>query len=222
MTQTNDLKEIGALFKKHRYIISNNGFKQYNLTSNTFINVPTDEVMEIFNKLFINFERIPITTKLLTPYLPTITDKQFETYNICREIENNNLKQTIDKKIARAVETNNKRKIDIPGKIIADDYKNQVQFLINNDVFTNGKSLFKYNDGAIKLMTPKEVSNIIKPYINVIRIPFDLNKLIQFSLYHLTKINIDYKKKLQIDNLTKQDWQKYQEINQLLNSYKVQ
>lgn len=222
MVINTNLKEIGKLFAKHRYIANGNEIQQYNTRTNQFKTVPNQEVLEIFKKIYIDFERKPITLDLLRPYLPKITSKQLETYKLCKQIKTSNLKDQIDQEIAKAVENNNKRKIDIPGKITASDYKNQVQFLINNDILTNGKSLFKYNNGAIKLIDAKEVGNIIRPYINVVKTPFDLNKLILLSLHHLTKINIDYKKKLQIDKLTKKDWQKYQEIKQLLDNYKVQ
>lgn len=222
MLQNTNLKEIGKLFAQHRYIVNGNEIQQYNKKAKKFQTVPNQEVLDIFNKIYIDFERKPITIDLLRPYLPKITDNQFKTYKICKELETTNLKDQIDQEIAKAVETNNKKKIAIPGKIPATDYKNQIQFLINNDVFTNGKSFYKYKDGLIKFIPAKEVSQIIKPYIIEFNSPFNPNKLLQFAIHHLTKINIDFKKKNIIENLTDKDWQKYQEIDQLLSSYKEQ
>lgn len=222
MIQNTNLKEIGKLFAQHRYIVNGTEIQQYNRRAKKFQTVPNQEVLDIFNKLYIDFERKPITLNLLTPYLPKITNKQLETYNICKELETTNLKDHIDQEIAGAIETNNKKKIDIPGKIPATDYQKQIQFLINNDVFTNGKSFYKCNDGAIKFISAKEVSQIIKPHIIEFNSPFNPIKLLQFAIHHLTKINIDFKKKNIIENLNDKDWQKYQEIDQLLSSYKEQ
>ena len=222
MTKNKELINIAERFAENGYIVSNNGFKQYMKHSKTFINVSNDAVLEILKRLYPNFERKPVTTSLLTPYLPTITDQDFETYNKCQYVINNKIDaDKLQKEINKIVRLNNTKKND-KETFIAGDIKGALQILVNNDIYTDSTLLYKYENSSFKRLNNAGFIDIVKKKSKIVSKPLNPTLILRYALSELTSIRpiiADLEKQDQENKLTPNDWQNYNRINDIINNY---
>ena len=222
MTNNKELINIAERFAENGYIVSNNGFKQYMKHSKTFVDVNSDAVLDILKRLYPNFERKPVTTSLLTPYLPTITDKDFETYNKCKNVINNKIDaDKLNKEVNKIVRLNNNKKND-KKTFLAGDIKGALQILINNDIYTDKTLLYKYTGNDFKRLNNTEFIDIVKKHSKIVSKPLNPTLILRYALSELTSIKTiiaDLNKQDQENQLNNNDWKNYNRINDIIKSY---
>ena len=217
MKNTTTIADIGQLFADNGYINSGYGIAHYNTDNKSFEYVSDVEVMDIFTRIYPNFERKPLNIDMIKKHLPTIPETEFHTYRLCKKVENSNydehhLKQSIKK----VVNSNNDRKKDIPTNFPINDYDTCIQFLINNNIFRGGSLLYKYKDGDFEPFGFFEIKKLMKNHLTNTDEDRDYFKILYLAQVELTDID-DIKEDLEIrylisDVLTRECWQTYEKI----------
>ena len=225
MTVKTTIKEIGTAFARSGYIVSDCGIMQYNDYLSAFEYVSDNEILTIFERLYPNLERRVLKVEMITPYLPVISDNDFASYDLCKKVDKYNLNQTkLNQEIQKIVEYNNNRKRDIPGIIDIKDYDSCIQFLINNDIYTNHTILFKYTDNDFEPFGLFDVKHLFKDVIMDNILLDDIARIVYIGLNDLTyitevedAINI---KHLESNTITNEDWRTYQRIKDIVKTTK--
>ena len=138
------IKEIGEAFANTGYIQSDSGIMQYNDNLKCFDYVSDNEVLDIFRRAYPNFERRVLKVAMIEPYLPYISDKDFAVYDQVKNKLNYKPLFTyarLSELIQEALKENENRKQPVADIIPIDDFNACTQYLINNDIFTDGKDI---------------------------------------------------------------------------------
>ena len=77
INHTITIKQIGELFANNGYILSDFGIMQYNDYLSAFEDVSDNEVLDIFRRVYPNFERRVLKVDMIKEYLPKVSDKDF-------------------------------------------------------------------------------------------------------------------------------------------------
>lgn len=223
MSNNPTIKEVGQLFKDNGYILSDYGIMQFNTYTNQFEYVQDNEVLEIFRRVYPNFERRVLKVGMIEKYLPVISEREFSIFDY---VNNNNKpfdEAKLIKGIKKIVEYNNSRKKPVDDIIPGDDYLQCMQFLINNDIYTDHTLLYRYTDNDFKSFSLNEVRHIFKDVIMDRLSTDDISRLVYIGLNDLTYIT-DVKEDLDRRrfkrNITEEDWHIYNRINDLMEQYK--
>lgn len=226
INHTITIKQIGELFANNGYILSDFGIMQYNDYLSAFEDVSDNEVLDIFRRVYPNFERRVLKVDMIKEYLPKISDNDFATYDFVKKAIKYNLNETkLNQEIQKIVEYNNNRKKELPGVIPGNDYDKCIQFLINNDIYTDCNILFKYtnNDfepishlGIKKLFQDTIVDNMdIDKYLRIVYIGLN-------ELTYIIDIKEDLDAKHLLNSITTDYWNTYNRINDIINRSKPQ
>lgn len=218
------IEDIGYLFADNGYITSDYGFMQYNNCFSAFDEVTDNEVLEIFKRVYPNFERRVLKVDMIKKYLPNISDKEFAIYDLCNQVAARKINKTkLNQEIQKLVKYNDDRKIKLPDVIPGTDYDKCIQYLINNDIFTNCEILFRYTDNDFEVFGINHIKHLFKDVITDKMDTDNILRIIYIGLNELTYIN-DIQKDLDIihlsNTLTNEDWQIYDKINEIINNIK--
>ena len=219
------IKEIGTVFAKSGYILSDSGIMQYNDYLSAFEFVSDNEILTIFKRLYPNLERRVLKVEMITPYLPVISDSDFASYNLCKKVDKYNLNEAkLNQEIQKIVEYNNNRKRDIPGIIDSNDYDSCIQLLINNDIYTDHTILFKYTDNDFESFGLFDVKHLFKNVTMDNILLDDIARIVYIGLNDLTYItevkeDLDIKH-LENNTITNEDWRTYQRIKDIVKTAK--
>lgn len=216
MKNSTTIKDIGQLFADNGYINTGYGIAHYNTESKSFEYVSDVEVMEIFTRIYPNFERKPLSIEMITKQLPTFTEGDFHVYNLCRRVEDSYYDEDrFNKEFEKFLEINHDRKKQVPGQFPGDDFKNCIQFLINNNVFSNYESLYQYTGGDLKIFSLFEIKPLMKDILTSNMTNKDYFKILSLAKFSLTNID-ELTKDIEIRNiiniLTKNNWKTYEKI----------
>ena len=220
------IKQIGELFANNGYILSDCGIMQYNNYLSAFEDVSDNEVLDIFRRVYPNFERRVLKVDMLKEYLPKITDTDFAKYDFVNKGINYNLNETkLNQEIQKIVEYNNNRKKNLPGVIPGNDYDKCIQFLINNDIYTDCNILFKYTNNDFE---PISHLSIKKLFQDTIVDNMDMDKYLRIvyiglnELTYITDIKEDLDAKHLLNSINNDYWDTYNRINEIINRSKQQ
>jgi len=218
------IEDIGDLFADNGYITSDYGFMQYNNCFSAFDEVTDNEVLEIFKRVYPNFERRVLKVDMIKKYLPNISDKEFAIYDLCNQVAARKINKTkLNQEIQKLVKYNDDRKRELPDVIPGTDYDMCIQYLINNDIFTNCEILFRYTDNDFEVFGINHIKHLFKDVITDKMDTDNILRIIYIGLNELTYIN-DIEKDLDnihlSNTLTKEDWQIYNKINEIINNIK--
>lgn len=210
------IEDIGQLFADNGYIISSFGMAHYNTDKESFDYISNVEVMEIFRRIYPNFERRELSIKMIEPYLPVISEGDFYVYEKCQEVTNSNYSEdSYKKKVEKFLQMNDDRKKQVPGKFPGDDFKSCIQFLTNNNVFTNWQSLYQYQDGDFKPFGIYEIRPLMKDHLTTTMQNKDYYKILaiaKFSLTDIDELTADIDIRNLINILTRENWKTYEKI----------
>lgn len=220
------IEDVGILFADNGYITSDYGFMQYNNCFSAFDEVTDNEVLEIFKRVYPNFERRVLKVDMIKKYLPNISDKEFSIYDLCNQVVARKINKTkLNQEIQKLVKYNDDRKRELPEVIPGTDYDMCIQYLINNDIFTNCEILFRYTDNDFEVFGINHIKHLFKDVITDKMDTDNILRIIYIGLNELTYIN-DIEKDLDnihlSNTLTKEDWQIYDKINEIINNIKEQ
>lgn len=210
------ITDVAQLFADNGYILTDFGIAQYNVELNSFDYISNLEVMEIFTRIYPNFERRELNVKMITKHLPRVSEGDFHIYNLCSEIEKSDYEEaSLKKEIKKILAVNDERKKEIPKRFSGHDHYKCTQFLINNNVFSDYDSLYQYKDGDFNSFGLFEIKKLLKPHLCNKLNDMDYFRLIHIGRVDLTKIDsiktgIDIRNK--INFLTGEDWQTYERI----------
>lgn len=223
MSNNPTIKEVGQLFKDNGYILSDYGIMQFNTYTNQFEYVQDNEVLEIFRRVYPNFERRVLKVGMIEKYLPVISEREFSIYDYVKDNNKPFDEAKLIKGIKKIVEYNNSRKKPVDDIIPGDDYLQCMQFLINNDIYTDHTLLYRYTDNDFKSFGLNEVRHIFKDVIMDRLSTDDISRLVYIGLNDLTYIT-DVKEDLDRRrfkrSITEDNWNTYNRINDLIKQYK--
>lgn len=217
MKNTTTIADIGQLFADNGYINSSYGIAHYNTDNKSFEYVSDVEVMDIFTRIYPNFERKPLSIDMIKKHLPSIPETEFHTYHLCKKVENSNYEeQDLKRSIKKLVNSNNVRKTDIPAKFPGNDYDTCIKFLINNDIFRDGSVLYHYKDGDFEPFGFFEIKKLMKNHLTNKIEDTDYFKILYMAQVELTDIS-SIQEALEIrhlinDVLNQECWQTYERI----------
>lgn len=212
-------KEIGDILTKHGYVSSMNGYKKYSKKTRTYKTIPDKVVFEIFNKLYVNLELQKVDNHLISKYIPSVSDRAFKKYEYCKDIKNKPAPD-YDAKIEKILAENESRKKTISGDITPHTTNKHLQFFINGDFFTDGKRFFKYDDGTFKPVPFNQIKSIITAKLKDSRQGIKYAKLERILVHQLTDISaFPLKEYNRFRNISQGDWETYERINKLIESY---
>ena len=215
------IKEIAHLFTDNGYIISERDILHYNHNTRSFELISGVDVMEMFRRLYPNFERRELKLEMITEHLPKVSDADFMKYDLCKKVENANYDETqLKRQIKAIVSKNNARKQETPAQFTGSDYDTCTQFLVNSNIFTDCRLLYKYKDGDFILFDFFAFKKLLKPHLK--------NKMTEkdyFKIYYLSKVALtdisDISAALEIrqliNELNREDWQTYERITEIAN-----
>lgn len=216
MKNTTSIEKIGKLFADNGYINTAFGIAYYNTEQHSFDYVSDFEVMEIFRRIYPNFERQILTIDMIKKHLPVISDGDFHVYNLCKQVEDSTYSEDSFKKQAeKYLSINHDQKKQIPEKFSGQDYSKCIQFLINHDVYSDYESLYQYADGDFKPFGLYEIRPLMKDHLTTSMTNKDYFKILAVAKFDLTNIE-DIKQDIEIRNiiniLSKKDWKIYEKI----------
>lgn len=220
------IKNIGESFANTGYIVSDCGIMQYNSILNCFDYVSDNEVLDIFRRVYPNFERRVLKVAMLEPYLPRISDKEFAIYDKVKSTLNYKPLlpgSRLDELSKEALKNNENRKKPVADIIPITDLEQCTQFLINNDIFTDGKLLYQYRDNDFRFFGIYEVQHLFKDVTMNTPNLDETAKIMYMCRIDLTDIEAfykDYKALQDKDNIADEDKQVYSKIQKLIKSYK--
>lgn len=215
------IKEIAQLFADNGYIISDGDILHYNYNLHSFDLISDVDVMEMFRRLYPNFERRELKLEMITEHLPRVSNKDFNTFQLCKKVENTAYDEDqLKKQIKKIINENDTRKKETPGKFRGDDYGVCTQFLINSNIFTDVSRLYQYKDGDFIDFDYFAFKKLLNPHLE--------NKMTDkdyFKIYYLSKVALtdmsDLSQGLEIrqliNDLTREDWQTYERITEIAN-----
>lgn len=224
------LEDVGKAFAKHGYVTNNNKeYMQYNAGINNFSEVSEEDIRDIFEKVYPNFERRKLSLDLLDDFLPSISSGEVQTYELCKLVKTNekdNVLKKSNSNISHAFKENEKRKKDVSSFVFS-EYDKMIQHLINNDIFTDRLFLYNFKNNTFKFISKedevKTVSQILDPYYTKID-----NKEISYTtvidkakreLTNIQSIKKDIEFKYDVENISNKQWETYNKINNLISSY---
>lgn len=217
------IKEVAQLFKDNGYIVSDYGIMQFNTYTNQFDYVQDNEVLDIFRRVYPNFERRVLKVGMIEKYLTVISEREFSIYDYVKKADKPIDEYKLRKGIKKIVEYNNSRKKPVDDIIPSDDFLQCMQYLINNDIYTDHSLLYRYTDNDFKSFSLNEVRHIFKDVIMDKLSTDDISRLIYIGLNDLTYIT-DVKEDLNQrrfkNSISKEDWDTYNRINDLIKHYK--
>ena len=210
------ITDVAKLFTDNGYINTSFGIAHYNTDNKSFEYVSELEVMEIFTRIYPNFERKHLSIDMIKKHLPVISDGDFHVYNLCKEIEDSNyIEEKFNQEVEKYLQINHDQKKHVPGQFPGDDFKSSIQFLINNNVFSNYESLYQYTDGDFKPFGLYEIKPLMKNHLTTSMSNKDYFKILavaKFSLTNIDDLTEDIRIRNLIDILTKKDWKIYEKI----------
>ena len=157
--------------------------------------------MEIFTRIYPNFERKQLSIDMIKKHLPTFTEGDFHIYRKCQEVtESNYSEDRFNKKVEKFLQMNSDQKKEVPGQFSGNDFKNCIQLLINNDVFSNYESLYQYVDGDFKPFSIFEIKPLMKDHLTSKMTNKDYFKILSVAKFSLTNID-DITEDIDIRNL---------------------
>ena len=161
---------------------------------------------------------------MIKKYLPNISDKEFAIYDLCNQVAARKINKTkLNQEIQKLVKYNDDRKRELPDVIPGTDYEMCILYLINNDIFTNCEILFRYTDNDFEVFGINHIKHLFKDVITDKMDTDNILRIIYIGLNELTYIN-DIQKDLDnihlSNTLTKEDWQIYNKINEIINNIK--
>ena len=216
------IKEIAETFASYGYIVSDYGIMQYNPELKSFDYVSDTEILNIFQRVYPNYERRILKVDMIKKHLPRISDNNFHMYDLCKEVDNYNLNETkLNQEIQKLVKYNDTRKKDIPELIKGTDYDNCIQFLINNNIFTDCTLLFQYTDNDFEVIGLNHIKHIFKDTITDKMTTDKYMRIIYIGcneLTYITDVKEDLNMKRKAEILTEDNWNNYQRINDLIRS----
>ena len=224
MKNITTIKEIGQMFADNGYIMSSFGIEHYNPEEESFDYISDIEVMEIFTRIYPNFERKPLNIDMIKEHLPIITDGDFYVYEKCKEVsESNYSEDKYNKEVKKLLRINHDRKKKVPVQFPGDDYNKCIQFLINNDVFSNYETLYQYTDGDFKPFGIYEIRPLMKDHLSNTMQNKDYFKILSLAKHSLTNVDdltSDINIRSLINILSPKDWKTYERIIEIMNKTK--
>ena len=220
------IKQIGEAFANTGYIQSDSGIMQYNDNLKCFDYVSDNEVLDIFRRAYPNFERRVLKVAMIEPYLPYISDKDFAVYDQVKNKLNYKPLFTyarLSELIQEALIENENRKQPVADIIPIDDFNACTQYLINNDIFTDGKLLYRYKNDEFNFFGIYEVQHLFKDVTMNTPNLDETAKIMYMCRIELTDITgfyHEYKALKDKETITDEDKKVYSRIQNLIEAYK--
>ena len=165
----NEFKEAMNVIKARGFVTDNNlnsnALYKYDFKTGRFIKYDKNKLYKLFNRLYLNTYDVNYSIGAIINELPQLNFNQVNNYYKYNDVKDNILDiKELKKELQVYLDENQANKKEFAP--IRWKPQSQLQHLINNDVFTNGKLLCRYNPGANKLdfIAPKD---LIKLFRNV-------------------------------------------------------
>ena len=220
------IKDIGKIFADNGYILADYGIMQYNNDIHKFEYVNDTEVLDIFSRIYPNFERKILKVGMIEQYLPRITDKEFNIYDQVKSKLNPFLLLSdarLKELMQEAIQENENRKKPVVDMIPITDFEQCTQYLINNDIYCSGSNLYKYEDNDFTYFGIYRVQRLFNDVTMDTPTLNETAKIIHICRIELTDIGSffkDYKARQDKKNIPKEEMQIYSRIENLIKTYK--
>ena len=220
------IEKIGKDFASNGYIQTDTGIMQYNITDDAFDFVSDNEVLDIFRRVYPNFERRVLKVGMITQYLPYISNEEFTVFIRVGEVLNRKLIlpiERINEITADIIKKNENRKKPVADTISITDYDSFTQYLINNDIYYGTDSLYQYKDNTFKYFGIYQVQNLLNDVTFDKLSVGETARIIHMTEWDLTDINdiiVDIKIMEEKEALTNEDTRIYANIKGMINKFK--
>lgn len=191
--------------------LNSNAIYRYDFNTGRFNLYDKNKLYKLFNRLYLNSYEVTYSINHIINELPAIDLKQVENYYKYNDAMKLNYDiADLENKAEMYLKLNQENKKEF--KTLYWKPANQLQQLINNDVFTNGNILCKYNPGGkyFDLIPPKMVMRFFKKVENKANLSaIDVENNYKFFVNNLINIGSLY-----------DDLKNYRQKEMILTNYK--
>lgn len=167
----NEFKEAMNVIKARGFVTDNNlnsnALYKYDFKTCRFIKYDKNKLYRLFNRVYLNTYDVNYSIGAIINELPQLNFNQVNNFYKYNDVKDNILDiKELQKQLQIYLDENQENKKEfVP---IRWKPQSQLQHLINNDVFTNGKLLCRYNPGANNLdfIAPKDLIKLFRDVKN--------------------------------------------------------
>lgn len=210
--------------KKNGFVASGNLYvKQYNLNTGKFEPVTKDYLLKSFESVQPSLMKIELGAMAIMEKLPNVDGSRLRDYENCKMLIGEPFPTVeFEKKKSKFLDTNESRKKPISSNTIIRKLEDAIQYLINNNFFTDGKQFYKFDDPNFKPVHPQELLRSLNKQgvryiglfteVNVLKSAFDY-------LTYIKEIKDLIYREIQIKALKDSEIKNYKYVCELIDLY---
>lgn len=167
----NEFKEAMNVIKARGFVTDNNlnsnALYKYDFKTGRFIKYDKNKLYKLFNRVYLNSYDVNYSIGAIINELPQLNFNQVNNYYKYNDVKDNILDiKELKKELQIYLDENQANKKEFAP--IRWKPQSQLQHLINNDVFTNGKLLCRYNPGndTLNYIAPKDLIKLFRDVKN--------------------------------------------------------
>lgn len=167
----NEFKEAMNVIKARGFVTDNflnsNALYKYDFKTGRFIKYDKNKLYKLFNRVYLNSYDVNYSIGAIISDLPALDFNQVNNYYKYNDVKDNILDiKELKKELQIYLDENQANKKEFAP--IRWKPQSQLQHLINNDVFTNGRLLCRYNPGndTLNYIAPKDLIKLFRDVEN--------------------------------------------------------